>query len=59
MNCREATRLMSEAHDRELDMRERMALRMHTLMCSGCTNYRKHLDFISRAARELREGREP
>lgn len=57
LNCRESTRLMSEEQDRKLTTRERMALRFHNLMCSGCTNYRKHMGFIRCATRALREGR--
>ena len=56
MNCREATRLMSQGYERELTLRERFALKMHRLMCTGCTNYGKHLGVLSRAARRQREG---
>jgi hypothetical protein len=57
MHCKEATRLMSQEHDRELNTKERLALTFHTLICDACTNYRKHLHFISNAARRYREGR--
>lgn len=43
MNCREATRLMSEAMDRKLSTPERLSLRLHTAMCSGCRNFRGHM----------------
>jgi hypothetical protein len=33
-----------------------MELRMHTLLCKGCSNYRKQIAFIRRAARAVREG---
>ncbi|NMG16101.1 zf-HC2 domain-containing protein [Aromatoleum bremense] len=57
MNCTQATRLMSEAHERELTLRERLALKYHRMMCIGCTNYGKHLGFLRKAARRLSEGR--
>lgn len=56
MNCREVTRLLSEGYERKLTLRERLALMMHTMRCIGCTNYGKHLAFLRKAARRLREG---
>ena len=56
MNCKEATRLMSDEYERKLTFRERLALKMHRLMCIGCTNYGKHLAALRKAARRLREG---
>ena len=56
LSCRDATRLMSEENERELTARERLEIRMHNLMCRGCTNYRKQIAFIRRAARRLRDG---
>ena len=56
LSCRQSTRLMSEQHERELSTRERVELRMHTLLCKGCSNYRKQIAFIRRAAKAVREG---
>lgn len=56
LNCREVTRLLSEGYERKLTLRERMALKMHTVMCSGCTNYARHMEVLRKAARRLREG---
>jgi hypothetical protein len=56
LNCKEATRLMSQEHDRPLTLGERLALRYHTAMCIGCTNYRKHMRFLRRAAERFRKG---
>jgi hypothetical protein len=56
LNCKEATRLMSEEQDRELSRSERIALRFHTMMCIGCTNYRKHLAVLRRGAERYRKG---
>lgn len=43
MNCREATRLMSEAQDRKLTLRESAELEFHKMMCKGCRNFSKHM----------------
>ena len=56
LNCREVTRLLSEGYERKLTLRERLSLKMHTMMCIGCTNYGKHLAFIRKAVRRLSEG---
>lgn len=39
LTCKEASRLCSEALDRPLELRERLTLKMHLLLCSGCSNY--------------------
>lgn len=49
LSCKESTHLLSEAQDRPLDLRERFALKMHLLMCKGCSNYRAQMDFLRAA----------
>ncbi len=39
MNCKKATKLMSEQMDRTLTLKERLALKFHLMMCSGCSNF--------------------
>jgi hypothetical protein len=56
LNCKEATRLMSQEQDRELTLGERVALRYHTMLCIGCTNYRKHMRVLRKAAERFRKG---
>lgn len=56
MSCKEATRLMSEALDRALTANERFALRLHTMLCRGCSNYGKQMLFIRRATGRVRDG---
>lgn len=51
MNCKEVTYLLSEAQDRPLGLTERMPLRLHLMMCVGCRNYGRQLDFLRLAAR--------
>lgn len=55
MNCKEATRLMSEDLDRPLRWPERIALQFHRTMCSGCRNFKEQIGFL-RAAIRLRSG---
>ena len=57
LTCQQVTRLLSEAQDRELRLKEKLPLKLHLMMCSGCTNFRQQLDFLRRAAREYAQGR--
>ena len=36
MNCHHATLMISQAQERPLRLNERIALRLHVMMCSGC-----------------------
>ena len=49
LNCKNATKLMSKAQDKPLIFKERVALRFHLMMCSGCNNYNKQMGFIHKA----------
>ena len=53
MNCKQATQLMSQAQDRPLKRREQLALKLHLMMCKGCRNYNRQLNFIRKAIRQL------
>ncbi|RFC37621.1 MAG: putative zinc-finger [Candidatus Nitrotoga sp. LAW] len=51
MNCRNATRLMSEAQERPLSTTERMSLKLHVIMCSGCHNFKDQMGTLRLMAR--------
>jgi hypothetical protein len=53
MKCKQATELMSQAQDRELIWRERIALRFHLMMCRGCNCYNNQLSFIRNAMKQF------
>ena len=53
MTCKDASRLVSQGLDRRLDALERVRLRLHLAICDGCTNFKKQMDFLRRALREL------
>lgn len=53
LNCKQATRLMSQSQDRQLTLRERIGLRLHLLICGGCTNFNKQIGFIRNVCRRL------
>lgn len=47
--CAELTQLLSEAQDRELSFADKWATRTHLMICKGCRNYEKQLNFLREA----------
>ena len=45
-NCKEASRLQSEALHRPLALPQRMGLRIHLLLCNWCRRYGKNVRFL-------------
>jgi len=43
LSCKEVTTLCSQEMERPLHWREKILLRLHVMMCSGCTNFRQHM----------------
>ena len=56
LNCKSATRLVSEAQERALSVRERMGLNVHLLMCSGCRNFSQQIPLLRQAMRGFAQG---
>lgn len=48
ISCNSATILVEKRLDAGLTLSERLKLRLHTSMCSGCTNYQKQSLLIHR-----------
>lgn len=53
LSCREATRLMSQELDRQLSWPERFGLRLHVMICHGCSNFRRQMEFMRKACRRF------
>lgn len=56
MNCQQATRLISESQERPLSLPEKMTLKIHVLMCSGCKNFSLQVPFLSKAMKAYAKG---
>lgn len=50
LNCREATRLLSNRLEQPLSRKQRIALAIHTLMCNACRNFGRQARFLRRTA---------
>lgn len=53
LNCVKATKLVSETQERDLRLAERVSLRMHLMMCSGCRNFERQMPVLRRALRSF------
>ncbi|MEO8859481.1 MAG: hypothetical protein ABI343_21050 [Burkholderiaceae bacterium] len=42
--------------ERKLLLQERMSLRMHLMMCSGCTNFRRQMNTMRSAMQHYASG---
>ena len=52
LTCKEASRLISEGADRDLEFGRRTALRLHQLICTSCSRVKAQFAFLRRAASE-------
>lgn len=55
LRCNEATQLASDALDRKLTWDERIALRLHTLVCVACRRCMRQLRAMHESFRKLPE----
>ena len=59
MKCEELTRLSSESMERALGLRERAAMRLHLMMCDGCSNFVKQMGSLRSMCRSFVAGQTP
>ena len=52
INCREATRLISQSMDAKVAWHRRLAMKVHLLYCVWCRRYAAQLRFLRRATRQ-------
>lgn len=51
LNCKNATKLLSESLERPLPLSHRMGLKMHLLMCRFCARFEKQIKFMRNITR--------
>ncbi len=54
-NCRQTQELHSRGLDEKLPWLQRLAVRIHCLLCTCCSRYGKQLKFMSRLCDQLPE----
>lgn len=55
LNCKKATALISLGMDSKLTWLQKLGLRFHLMMCSGCRNCSKQMNFLHQSCRKLTE----
>lgn len=53
-NCREYAALISSGEDRQLSAAERTAIRVHLLICDGCTAWNHQVSIMRDAMKRFR-----
>ena len=55
LNCKQATALMSQGMDKKLGILQSASLHLHLLMCDGCQNFNKHMQFLREGLRKFQQ----
>ena len=55
LSCKGASQLISQSIDRALTRRERLALRLHLLICDVCKRFNRQLLVISNTVKSMRQ----
>jgi predicted anti-sigma-YlaC factor YlaD len=51
--CKEVHRLVIEGQDRKLSLLDRIAVRVHLMMCGACRRFEAQMDFLRQALRRF------
>jgi hypothetical protein len=51
--CKEVHRLVIEGQDRKLSLAERIAVRVHLMLCGACRRFEAQMLFLREAVRRL------
>lgn len=57
-SCHEASRLASRAMEEPLGPLERRVFALHLMMCTGCVNFSRRLEFLRSVSEKLPENLE-
>lgn len=57
-SCEQASKLSSRAMEEPLGLLDRSLLGFHLMMCRGCTNFSRQIEFLHRASRKVPEALE-
>ena len=55
MRCRQVTRMISESHERSLDIQEKMGLKVHLVMCSRCRRFKQNCETLSMMMKKFKD----
>ena len=52
LTCKETSLLVSQSLDRKLPWGERVAVRLHLLVCETCKRFKRQIEFLRTAVRQ-------
>ncbi|MDP1691678.1 MAG: zf-HC2 domain-containing protein [Burkholderiaceae bacterium] len=57
LSCKEVTAVCSAEMERPLKLGEKVLLRTHLMMCTGCTNYRQQMKALRQVVQAYADGK--
>lgn len=54
LNCRETTQKVLQGEDRSLAVTERLAVKLHQLMCDNCRRFQRQVKLMRAASKRWR-----
>ncbi len=55
MRCRQVTRMISESHERSLDIQEKVGIKVHLVMCPHCRRFQQNCETLSEMMKQFRD----
>ena len=55
MRCIQATRIISDSHERSLELQEKMGLKMHLLTCPHCRRFQRNCKTLSMVMKKFKD----
>ena len=55
MRCIQATRIISDSHERPLELQEKMGLKMHLLTCPHCRRFQRNCKTLSEMMKRFKK----
>ena len=55
MRCIQATRIISDSHERPLGLQEKMGLKMHVLICHRCRRFQRNCKTLSMMMKKFKD----
>ena len=55
MRCIQATRIISDSHERPLELQEKMGLKIHLLTCPHCRSFQRNCKTISMMMKRFKD----
>ncbi len=55
MRCRQVTRMISESHERSLDIQEKVGIKVHLVMCPYCRRFQRNCKTLSMMMKRFKD----